>query len=137
MLSDNHPIHPVSSTKRIHRKRKKEWLQTNLHFHSIGHTLTFKEDISAISECAFICPMMCHDGYIDASTNSPLYLLNQGGCPGYKSGSATPSPGQGGGDPFVSCFYSKLKHCKSYFGISTQTTGITMLVIVCIFLIAN
>ena len=32
------------------------------------------------------------------------------------------------GDPFV--FYSKLKHCKSYFGESTQTTGITMLVIV-------
>ena len=35
------------------------------------------------------------------------------------------------------CFYSKLKHCKSYFGVSTQTTGITMLVIVCIFLIAD
>ena len=72
--------------------------------------------------------MMCQDDYIDASTNSPLYLMNQGGCPGYKSGSATPSPSQGGGDPFVSCFYSKLKHCKSYFGVSTQTTGITMLI---------
>ena len=95
LLSDNHPIHPVSSTKKIQRKRNKEGLQTN--FHSIGHTLTFKEDICAISECAFICPMMCHDDYIDASTNSPLYLMNQGGCPGYKSGSATPSPSQGGG----------------------------------------
>ena len=81
--------------------------------------------------------MVCHDDYIDASTNSPLYLMNQGGCPGYKSGSAAPSPSQGGGDPSVSCFYSKLKHCKSYFGVSTQTTGITMLVIVCIFLIAD
>ena len=80
---------------------------------------------------------MCQDDYIDASTNSPLYLMNQGGCPGYKSGSAAPSPSQGGGDPSVSCFYSKLKHCKSYFGVSTQTTGITMLVIVCIFLIAD
>ena len=63
--------------------------------------------------------------------------MNQGGCPGYKSGSAAPSSSQGGGDPSVSCFYSKLKHCKSYFGVSTQTTGITMLVIVCIFLIAD
>ena len=60
LLSDNHPIHPVSSTKRIHRKRKKEWLQTNLHFHSIGHTLTFKEDICAISECVFIGPESDH-----------------------------------------------------------------------------
>ena len=102
---------PSDPLKESTEKEKKVGPHINFRFHSIGHTLTFNGDICVISECAFICPLMTHDDYIDASTNSPLYLMNQGGCPGYKSGSAAPSPSQGGGMwPLCLLFLLKVKN---------------------------